>query len=109
MLAHPCWYHGFVDAPADEYPPDGVEVASANMASADPACVEALPEKFAAAALTNSDAHHSAYVGLYHNRLARPARTDAELVEMLREGTFETCRLTEEIAALRESGEELIP
>ncbi len=108
FLAHPFRYGPAVSIDIARYPPDAAERNSANMGGCDKAALEEFFKTYHLPALTNSDAHHKDYVGVYHNVLDRPARTSAELVEILREGAFTCCRMEERIAAVNASGEKTL-
>jgi hypothetical protein len=88
VLAHPYRFHDGLAVDIERYRPDAVEINSSNMMVLDRSEAQALVTRLNLPTVTNSDAHHTASVGLFWNILDRPAHSDAELAERLREGAF---------------------
>jgi histidinol phosphatase-like PHP family hydrolase len=88
VLAHPYRFHDDLAVDIERFRPDAVEINSSNMVVLDRSEAEALVARLKFRTVTNSDAHHTTSVGMFWNVLDRPARSDAELAEILREGAF---------------------
>lgn len=105
FLAHPFRFGPSVTFDVAAWPPPAAERNSVNMGHVDEALLDRFFKTHQVHPLANSDAHHEDYVGVYHNLLDRPARTSAELVEILHEGAFTCRRMERRIAGLNAAGE----
>jgi len=86
ILAHPFRFSSKVDAPIEEFPPDGVELHSTNTGRDDEEAILELAEKIGAKTFQNSDGHAPEHVGIYRNLLEIPALPpdEASLAKALR-------------------------
>lgn len=93
MLAHPYRFSDSIDIDVERFKPDALEVDSCNMDGRERERIEALARDLDVPCATNSDAHHCSLAGRLYNVLERPAASDAELAEILRQGAFHPARL----------------
>lgn len=87
VLAHPFRYHG-IAVDCDCFPPDAVEVCSANTPSLERPRIQALAKKWNAYLLCNSDAHSTERLGSYFNILDETPKDEAALIKILKCGHF---------------------
>ncbi|HUW81551.1 MAG TPA: PHP domain-containing protein [Phycisphaerae bacterium] len=88
FLAHPFRYHESITVPIEAYPPDGIELRSANTAPEDEPAVRQLIDRLGCRSIYTSDAHLAEHVGVCHVELDRAASDERELVELLGGGMY---------------------
>ncbi len=86
ILAHPFRFSSKVDAPVEEFPPDGVELHSTNTGSCDAADILKLAKRLGSKTFSNSDGHAPEHIGIYRNLIEAPAPPpdEASLARALR-------------------------
>jgi predicted metal-dependent phosphoesterase TrpH len=98
ILAHPFRYHPGLYEDIDQFPPDGIEIFSANTpVSWQPRILEtAIRNRLTL--FSNSDAHKEEFLGNFYNDVPGFPKTDRELVQVLKSGkvgTFPVSPLSE--------------
>lgn len=88
ILAHPYRFGDDVMIDCETYRPDAVEIHSTNITPRNHARILDLADALDLPVVSNSDAHSSAPIGKYANRLAQSAATTAEVTAAIREGRF---------------------
>lgn len=102
ILAHPFRYGDAVGIDLAAAPPDAVELHSICISGRDEPRIRELAARAGARLVQNSDGHRAETVGIFHNRLPRPAADEKELVSILRAGEYELCRSEDRIARRNE-------
>lgn len=106
ILAHPFRFHETIRIDVEQYPPDAIEIHSANTDDCDEPQIRAIAERLHLHLLCNSDAHNTERVGIYYNALGRVPRNERELLAVLRAGQYTCGWMEERIAALNREVEE---
>lgn len=88
ILCHPYRFYPFINVDIKNYPPDAVEVYSANTPLAERHRIVELANLLDLTKLSNSDAHMTKYIGMYYNILDRTPFNEQELIDILRQGDF---------------------
>ncbi len=83
-LAHPFRYEPTIRVDLEQFPPDGIEVKSINTPPSYEEEIRSIAGRLGLALLENTDAHIEGQVGRFYNELPETARSDKELVEILR-------------------------
>ena len=83
-LAHPFRFHDYIGVPVERYPPDAIEVYSINTAARNEKRIRAIAERLGIRLLSDSDSHTTRTIGMFFNRVAQEAATDAALIAALR-------------------------
>jgi histidinol phosphatase-like PHP family hydrolase len=99
VLAHPFRFHDEIKINLDEYPPDALEVYSANTPSTAEEAIRAMATRLNLSLLSNSDAHNPGRLGTYYNLLPRRVRNEAELIGLLKGRQFTLHRQKPKIAS----------
>jgi predicted metal-dependent phosphoesterase TrpH len=100
-LAHPFRFHDSIRVDIETRRPDAIEVASTNIEPATEPRVRDVIARLGCHTLHASDAHQADRVGMFYVNVSGSPRTDSELAELLRRGSF-TCELmAERVAELR--------
>jgi histidinol phosphatase-like PHP family hydrolase len=99
VLAHPFRYSDAIQIEVEQYPPDALEIHSANTGACDESRIRAVAERLSLRLLCNSDAHRARHVGIYYNELTRGPRDEQELIVILRAGDYACRRMDERVAA----------
>lgn len=106
ILAHPFRYSDDIEIAVEAYPPDAIEVHSMNTGVCDEKKIRTMAAQIGCRVVCNSDAHAPEEVGVYHNRFHTPANTEAEVVQMLKAGSFEEASLPDRVAEINAAVEE---
>jgi len=106
VLAHPFRYHEAIQIDIEQYPPDAIEIHSANIGACDESRIRAVAGRLHLRLLCNSDAHNVQRVGIYYNELARVPRDEKDLLAILKAGEYACGCMAERIAAFNEEVEE---
>lgn len=88
-LAHPFRFHDAIQFDIEGFPPDAIEAYSNNTPGDQEQRILKLADRLGMQVLSNSDAHHTKFLGRYYNELQRTPADDQELVEILKAGEFE--------------------
>lgn len=88
-LAHPFRFSPTIGIALERFPPDALEAYSNNI-SGNSERICSLAQQLGVNILSNSDAHHTNFLGQYYNALERTPANEQELVEILKSGQF-TC------------------
>lgn len=87
-LAHPFRYHPEIALDLARRPVDAIEVYSRNTPPAAAGRIFRLAAALGVPVLSNSDAHETAPLGTFYNRLDRTPADERELLDLLRRGRF---------------------
>jgi histidinol phosphatase-like PHP family hydrolase len=85
-LAHPYRYRPGINVDLDQFPPDAIEIYSANTPANATDLICSLAARHRLALLANSDAHTTERLGTYYNYLDGNPANDAELAVLLKAG-----------------------
>jgi len=88
VLAHPFRWRSVVTVDLDEFPPDAIEVGSANTSPDAEGRIRDIALRLGIPVLCNSDAHSTGQLGTYFNALERSPADEQDLVALLRSGQF---------------------
>lgn len=88
IVAHPFRYNDRVHLDCVNHPPDALEAYSTNLSPRLAPRIRSEAAKLGVPVVSNSDAHDTAPLGRYFNRLDGPAGGDAEILEAIRTGRF---------------------
>lgn len=105
ILAHPFRFRETIQIDIEQYPPDAVEVHSANIGACDEPQIRALAQRLNLRLLCNSDAHNTKNVGIYYNELPRVPRDEQDLLTILKAGEYNCGCMAERITAFNEEVE----
>ncbi len=86
VLAHPFRFQGYIGAPIDRFPPDGIEVHSLNTAPRHENRIRSIAGELGVRLLSDSDAHNAVSLGRYYNQLETLPASDQQLIAALRTG-----------------------
>ncbi len=86
VLAHPFRFQGYIGAPIDRFPPDGIEVHSLNTAPRHENRIRGIAGDLGLRLFSDSDAHNAVSMGRYYNQLETFPANDLQLVAALRAG-----------------------
>lgn len=106
VLAHPFRFHEMIRIDIEQYPPDAIEIHSANIDNCNAPRIRAIAERLHLHLLCNSDAHDTQRVGIYYNELARVPRDERDLLAILKAGQYTCGRMEERVVALNREVEE---
>jgi len=88
FLAHPYRYTKEISIDVDKYPPDAVELYSANTPLKEKGSIIKLASSLNIHKLSNSDAHITTFIGKYYNILDTFPDDEQELIQTLKKGLF---------------------
>ena len=106
ILAHPFRYHPTIVFDLGRFAPDAIEIASVQVDPKDHDRIVGLARQHGMNVVSNSDAHQTNDVGLFHLDLDAGVRTERELAEAVRGGAF---TLAADMPALRQRIEMIGP
>jgi predicted metal-dependent phosphoesterase TrpH len=88
-LVHPFRYHPEISIDIEKYPPDAMEVYSANTPRHAEKQIIDVAMRHGIPLLSNSDAHATEFLGKYCNILNRVPADESDLFDILRQGQFQ--------------------
>lgn len=106
ILAHPFRFHETIRIDIEQYPPDAIEIHSANTDDRNEPQIRAIAGRLRLPLMCNSDAHNTRRVGIYYNELARVPRDERDLLAILKAGQYTCGRMEERVVALNREVEE---
>ena len=89
-MAHLYRYVNYVQSDVYQYVPDALEAYSANINARNTPAIQALADELGVKTIVTSDAHSTKQVGMYYVELHKKVQTDAELVQELINGRYES-------------------
>ncbi len=90
VLAHPFRFRGYIAAPIDRFPPDGIEIHSLNTSPRYEDRIRGIAEELGLRLLSDSDAHAAASVGEFYNLIEAADARELQLVPALKNGPVVT-------------------
>ncbi len=87
-LAHPFRFNAELGSTMEQSPPHAMEVRSSNTPRRAEGCIRQVAARLEIPLLANSDAHHVGNIGSYYNILSRTPADEADLIALLKAGTF---------------------
>jgi histidinol phosphatase-like PHP family hydrolase len=87
ILAHPFRFHPKIFEDISQYPPDGIEIFSANTPISWQTLIRQIALQNKITLFSNSDAHQKEYIGKFYNEIHGSPKIDWELVQILRKET----------------------
>ncbi len=90
ILAHPFRFQGYIGAPIDRFPPDGIEVHSLNTSRRHEKRICGIAEDLGLRLFSDSDSHAEASIGRYYMQIGVLPANDQQLVLALKNGPLVT-------------------
>ncbi len=90
ILAHPFRFQGYIGAPIDPFPPDGIEIHSLNTSPRHEGRIRSIGEQLGLRLFSNSDAHVVSMIGRYYNQIEAVPASSLPLALALKNGPVVT-------------------